>query len=176
MKMRCKISVFAVMCGFLLLATGCGYHIGVRGMMHPQIKSVAIAPVQNNTLEPLAADHLRMQLAGEFQSDGALKLKRVSNADCVVYAVITSVTNRSIEDASFDGGITYRPEKFRLTVKVNFKVVIPGSGTMLVKNGKAVGHGDYSILADPAVARASALKYACYQAAKDIVSQTTEAW
>ena len=64
--MRCKISVFAVMCGFLLLATGCGYHIGVRGMMHPQIKSVAIAPVQNNTLEPLAADHLRMQLAGEF--------------------------------------------------------------------------------------------------------------
>ncbi|MBQ9771722.1 MAG: hypothetical protein IJW23_07850 [Lentisphaeria bacterium] len=176
MKMHCKIFYSAVMGIFLLLTAGCGYRIGVRGMMHPQIKTIAIAPVQNNTLEPLAADQLRMQLAGAFQTDGALKLKRISNADCVVYAFISSVTNQTIDDASFDGGVTYRPEKFRLTVTVQFKVVIPGSGTMLVKNGKAIGHADYEILADPATARASALKYACYQAAKRIVSQTTEAW
>ena len=176
MKMRCNILISAFLCGLLLITAGCGYQIGVRGMMHPQIKTIAIAPVQNNTLEPLASDHLRMQLAGAYQTDGALKLKRLSNADCVVYAVITSVKNETIDDASFDGGVTYSPEKFRLTVTVQFKVVIPGSGTMLIENGKAVGRADYEILADPATSRATALKFACFQASKSIVSQTTEAW
>ena len=174
--MRCNILFSAVICGILLLTAGCGYHIGVRGMMHPQIKTIAIAPVVNNTLEPLAADQLRMQLAGAFQTDGALTLKRLSNADCIVYPVITSVVNSTIDDASFDGGVTYTPATFRLTVTVQFKVVIPGSGTMLVEKGKAVGSAKYETLADPATARQSALKYACFQASKKIVAQITEAW
>lgn len=174
--MRYKIFFLFILCGLLSLITGCGYRIGVRGMMHPQIKSVAIAPVQNNTLEPLASDMMRMQLAGEFQRDGALKLKRLSNADCIVYAKIVSVTNRTIQDASFDGGKTYNPEKFRLTVKVRFKVVIPGSGNMIVNNGTATGSADYTILTDQATAKSSALKFACFHAAQKIVSQTTEAW
>ena len=119
---------------------------------------------------------MRMQLAGEFQRDGALKLKRLSNADCVVYANIVSVSNKTVQDASFDGGKTYNPEKFRLTVKVNFKVVIPGSGTMLVSNGTVTGSADYTVLSDPATARTSALKFACFHAAQKIVTQTTEAW
>ena len=172
--MRCKI-VFLTFC-VLLTAAGCGYHIGVRDMMHPQIKSIAIAPVQNNTIEPLAADVLRMQLAGEFQRDGALKLKRTSNADCIIYAVINSVQNRLIDEASYDGGKIYEPDQFRLQVHVSFKVVIPGSGNALVNNGTAVGSAVYEILADPATARATALKYACYHAAQSIVEQTTEAW
>ena len=176
MKMRCNILFSTVICGILLLTAGCGYQIGVRGMMHPQIQTIAIAPVVNNTLEPLASDQLRMQLAGAFQTDGALKLKRLSNADCIIYPVITSVVNETVEDASFDGGVTYRPEKFRLTVTVQFKVVIPGSGSMLLNNGKAVGRAEYEVLADPATARQSALKYACFQASKSIVTQLTEAW
>ena len=174
--MHCKIFYSAVMGIFLLLTAGCGYRIGVRGMMHPQIKSIAIAPIHNNTLEPLASDIMRMQLAGQFQSDGALKLKRLSQADCVIYATITSVKNSTLEDASFDGGVTYTPEKFRLKIEVKYKVVIPGSGTMLLDNATATGNATYEILSDPATARSSALKFACYHAAKKIVSQITEAW
>lgn len=173
--MRYKVLIFTIACGLLVLAAGCGYRIGVRGMTHPQIHSVAIAPIQNNTLEPLASDVLRMQLSGEFQRDGALKLKRLTNADCVVYAQISSVTNRTIDDASFDGGITYTPEKFALKVTVNFKVIIPGTGTML-SQGTATGQANYEILSDPATARSTALKFACFRAAQSIVSQTTEAW
>ncbi|MBR2438945.1 MAG: hypothetical protein IKB25_02020 [Lentisphaeria bacterium] len=174
--MRCKIFVWVMICCLLCFVTGCGYKIGVRGMMHPQIKSIAIAPIHNNTLEPLASDVMRMQLAGQFQSDGALKLKRLSQADCVIYATITSVKNSTLEDASFDGGVTYTPEKFRLKIEVKYKVVIPGSGTMLLNNATATGNATYEILSDPATARSSALKFACYHAAKKIVSQITEAW
>ena len=176
MTMRYNLLFLPVLCFMLCFTGGCGYHIGVRGMMHPQIKTVAIAPIQNNTLEPLVSDVLRMQLAGEFQRDGALKLKNLATADCVVYAVITEVQNRTVEDASFDGGVTFRPAKFQLTVQVSFKVVIPGSGNMLVKNGSARGSAIYEILSDQATARSSALKFACFHVAQKMVSQTTEAW
>lgn len=173
--MRYKFMFLALACGLIFFISGCGYRIGVRGMTHPQIHSVAIAPIRNNSLEPLASDILRMQLAGEFQRDGALKLKRLSTADCVVYANITSITNRTIDDASFDGGVTYIPDQFELTVKVDFKVIIPGSGTML-SEGTVTGRAKYRVLSDPAIARTSALKYACFHASQSIVSQTTEAW
>lgn len=174
--MRYKMSFLFTACLLLCIATGCGYKIGVRGMMHPQIKSVAIAPIHNNTLEPLASDVMRMQLAGEFQRDGALKLKRLSQADCVVYATIVSVTNRTIEDASFDGGVTYTPEKFEMKINVKYKVIIPGSGTALINEAVASGSAYYEILSDPATAKSSALKFACFHAAQQIVSQITEAW
>lgn len=174
--MRCKILFLSVAFVLTAFLSGCGYKIGVRGMMHPQIKSIAIAPIQNNTLEPLAADVMRMQLAGEIQRDGALKLKSLSQADCVVYAVIESVKNRTYEDASFDGGVTYTPEKFELTVEVKYKVVIPGSGTMLIDKGSAKGKAFYEILSDPATSRYSALKFSCFHAAQKMVSQITEAW
>ena len=170
----CKTILFSL--GLLLLTAGCGYHIGVRGMMHPQIKSIAIAPVTNNTLEPLAADVLRMQLSGEFQRDGALKLKRISNADCVLYATITEVTKSTVREDALDNGQTYRPAQFEIKVEVEFVVLIPGSGQPLVAKRKATGSAKYEILADPAVSRASALKYACFHAAQTMVQATTEAW
>ena len=54
----------------LLLAlffSGCGYRIGNLG--HPQLKSVAIAPVVNDTLAYNASAEMRGQLAERFQVD-----------------------------------------------------------------------------------------------------------
>lgn len=176
MKMLYKTFLFIAVCCLIFLSSGCGYKIGVRGMMHPQIKSVAIAPIRNNTMEPLASDVLRMQLAAEFQRDGALKLERLSKADCIVYATIESSVNKTIDNASFDGGVTYNPEKFRLTINVKYKIVIPGTGTVLVPDSAVDGYANYEVLSDPATAKASALKFACFHAAQKIVTQTTEAW
>jgi outer membrane lipopolysaccharide assembly protein LptE/RlpB len=162
--------------GLLLLTAGCGYHVGVRDMMHPQIRSVAVAPVTNNTLEPLAADVLRMQVSAEFQRDGVLKLKQISNADCVLYATITEVKNRSVREDAYDSARTYRPAQFEITVEVEFTVLIPGSGNPLIKKKEVSGSALYEILTDPAVARANALKYACFHAAQRMVQSTTEAW
>ena len=55
-----------------MLFSGCGYKIGNMG--HPQLKSVAIAPVVNDTLAYNAAANMRGQLAECFQTDGTMKL------------------------------------------------------------------------------------------------------
>lgn len=174
MMMRCNIGLcFLIIC---LFSSGCGYQVGVRAMTHPQIKSIAVAPVKNNTLEPLAADVLRMQLSGEIQRDGALKLKRVSSADCVIYAEIISVKNKTVREDSYDNALTYRPAEFQITVEVEYSVQIPGSGTPLIEKRKVSGSALYEILADPAVARATALKFACFHASENIVRSVTEGW
>ena len=160
----------------LLLSSGCGYKIGARSMMHPQVKSISIAEVKNDSLEMLAASIMRQQLAERFQFDGALKLKNPGESDCVLYAKITRVSNQTIRKDSRDNYMTYRPAVFRLTVNVSFQVVIPGSGEPLVRERSVSGSAEYQILADPAVSRLNALKQACYNAARLVVEYTTEAW
>ena len=172
----CKILSAILFSSILFLASGCGYRIGARSMMHPQIKSIYIAEVKNDTLEMLAASIMRQQLAERFQFDGALKLKNSGESDCVMYAKVTKVANQTIRSDSRDNYLTYRPAVFRLTVTVQYKVVIPGSGELLVPERSVDGYAEYQILADPAISRLNALKQACYNAARLAVEYTTEAW
>ena len=172
----CKIFSTILISSLLALSSGCGYRIGARAMMHPQIKSIAIAEVKNDTLEMLAASIMRQQLAERFMFDGALKLKNAGESDCVMYARVIKVDNQTVREDSRDNYLTYRPAVFRLTVTVEFKVVIPGSGELLVPARSVSGSAEYQILADPAISRLNALKQASYNAARLAVEYTTEAW
>ena len=67
-----------------LLLPGCGYHLG--SIAHPQIKTVAVADVKNETYEVMAATLLRNILTERFQFDNSLKLTSMDKADCIVYA------------------------------------------------------------------------------------------
>ena len=175
--MTCSKILSAILISSILaFSSGCGYRIGARAMMHPQIKSIYIAEVQNDTLEALAASIMRQQLAERFMFDGALKLKNSGESDCVMYAKITKVDNVTVRSDSHDNYLTYRPALFRLTVTLEFKVIIPGSGELLVPGRSVSGSSEYQILADPAISRLNALKQACYNAARLAVEYTTEAW
>ena len=88
--------------GFLLLMllSSCGYHMG--SMMHPQIKTVAIAEVRNETREVLASAIMRKQIAERFQFDNSLKISSVGlvwPTDDVVFDNLWKATlNRSCDD------------------------------------------------------------------------------
>ena len=56
---------------FLLLG-GCGYQVG--SLMHPQVKTVAVAPVVNETVAYNVAAEMRGLLCECFITDGSLKL------------------------------------------------------------------------------------------------------
>lgn len=160
----------------LCFGTGCGYQIGARTLMHPQIKTIAVGEIKNDTLEMLAASVMRQQLCERFQFDGALTLKNPGHSDCILYGKISSVTNRTIREDSMDNDVTFRPAEFQITVTLEFSVLIPGRGEPLVPKRVVSGSANYQILADPAISRANALKQACYNTAKLAVEYTTEAW
>ena len=165
------LSAVLISTGFL---PGCGYHVG--NISHPQIKTVAIADVKNETYEVLASALLRSILAERFQFDNSLKLTSLDKADCIVYTRITKVTNSSVSwnyNSKIDD---YRANEYQLSVTVQYLVRMPGRADPLVPQSTTSGSSLYLFSHDPAIGRISALKQALLKVSNNIVSATTEAW
>lgn len=92
--------VAALMMLTLLLAcvSGCGYRVG--SLMHPQIRTVAVAPVVNETIAYNVSAEVRGLLCEAFMTDGSLKLVDMSKADCIVYARVLGVNFSEISWAT----------------------------------------------------------------------------
>ena len=163
----------AVLCSALFLP-GCGYHLG--SISHPQIKTVAIAEVKNETYEVLAAALLRNLLAERFQFDNSLKVTTLEKADCIVYARVLSVTNSNVSWKFNSKVDDYRANEYRLGVSVEYLVRIPGRAQPLVPKSTVSGSSLYLFSHDPAIGRISALKQALLRVSDNIVAATTEAW
>ncbi len=169
-----RILIFSLFCIAMPGAVSCGYHVG--SMMHPQIKTVAIAEVKNETREVLASAIMRKQLAERFQFDNSLKITTPEKADCIVQCRITKVDNAGIVWKSTDEDMTFRPSEFSLTVTAEFTVLMPGVKTPLVPLRIVTGNATYQFTADPAIGRENGLIQACYKIANLVVQYTTEAW
>ena len=174
MKTFKKISVLTAFVFLALFATGCGYHMG--SMMHPQIKTIAIADIKNDTREPLLTEIMRGQLAEQVMVDGSLKLVSKEEADCILYCHIRRVKQINTRDDSDDGQETYRPTEFSITVDGSFVVKIPGRHEDLIPMRNISGRSRYQYESDPQLAKFSGLKQACLNFARRAVQYTTEAW
>ncbi|MBO4490775.1 MAG: hypothetical protein J5944_05375 [Lentisphaeria bacterium] len=157
-----------------LVLSGCGYHMG--SMMHPQIKSIAISDIRNDTREPLLTATMRNQLAAAFQFDNSLALKEKDEADCILYCRIVSVDVRSIRESSTDADRTYRPSEFRITINAEFMVKIPGKSEPLIPLRPVSRAVNYQYNADPNVGKYYGMRQAAYDLSRLIVQYTTEAW
>lgn len=160
--------------GMLPLLSSCGYQLG--NMMHPQIKTVAIADVKNESMEVQASALLRGILAERFQFDNSLKLTTPDQADCVVYAKIESVSTVNVSWSSEEIDEKFRPTLFRLTAKVRYTVRVPGQAKELVPGGVASGSAVYQYTNDPSVGKRDGLRQAFFQISNKIVRAVTEGW
>ena len=153
---------------------GCGYHMG--SLMHPQIKTVAIAPITNETLEPFVSADLRGALCEQFQFDGSLQVKSLKEADCIVYGRITEVETISTADDTFDDKQTFRAAEWEVQVTFEYQVLIPGKARPLISKRRVQGSAKYQIFVDQATTRRRGVQQACQNAAREAVIYTTEAW
>lgn len=159
---------------FSVSLSGCGYRVG--SLCHPQVKTIAIADVKNETYEVLVSALLRNTLAERFQFDNSLKLTSMEKADCIVYARVLEVNNISVSYRNFNNVESYRPNDYRLSIKVEYTVLMPGKPAPLVKKKTASSSCLYQFTHDPAIGRENALRQCVLRVADTIVSNTTEAW
>lgn len=159
-----------------VVLSGCGYRLGSLG--HPQLKSVAVAPVTNDTLTYNAAAHLRGLLSESFQTDGTMKLTDMKKADCIVYARITDTKFKAISwsSRSSKGEDSYQPNQWQVNMSVEYSVIIPGKAAPLIKNKTVKGSAQFMSGPDLEISRDYATRQAAFDAAKKIVSAITEAW
>ena len=159
----------------MLLCCGCGYTCGSLG--HPQLKSVAVAPVINDTSSYNSSVILQGLLSERFTTDGTMKLKSMGNADCIVYSKITDVRYRALDyGTASDGEDTFLANEWQCEVDVEYSVVLPGRGKPLIANQKATGKTRFLNGPDMETSRNNALRQALFAATKSIVSNITEGW
>jgi len=165
--------VAALAFGCALLLSSC-YHMG--SMMHPQIKTIAISAIRNDTREPLLTELARTQIAARFQSDNSLKLVSKEEADCILYVRLIRVeTSMRRYNPGYEED-EYRPAEFRLSLSAEMEVLIPGRSEPLIPKRTVSGSANYQYNVDPQVGRYYGMRQACFDLGGEIVQYTTEAW
>lgn len=152
--------------------SGCGYALGPIG--HPQLKTIAVAPVINETLHYNAAAQMRNLLCECFTTDGTMKLVSLSKADCIIYAKVTHV---KFSEASWSSDKDkFQPNEFNCSVTVTYSVVLPGRGKPLISQRSVSGKSVFSSGPDLEASRINGMRQAMFEASKTIVADITEAW
>ena len=159
---------------FILLLSSCGYQVG--SLMHPQVKTIAVAPIKNETRYPFLSAFMRGSLCEQYQLDGSLKVKQLDTADCIIFGRIIDVQVRGSSEDSYDGEQTYRAAEWNVRVTMEFVVMIPGRKKPLVAKRRVVGTANFQVMADQAITKRRGIQQACRDAAKKAVVYTTEAW
>ncbi|MPM97490.1 hypothetical protein SDC9_144663 [bioreactor metagenome] len=160
----------------LLLCGGCGYRVG--SLMHPQIKSIAIAPVQNETTELNLTAQVRNLLCERFMTDGSLKLTGEKEADCILYARIVSAKFTEVSWAKHDKEQKdiFVPNEWNVALEIEYSVVIPGKVQPLVSARTVTGSANFETGPDQMTGRLNGVRQAAYAAAGRIVASFTEGW
>ena len=167
------VCVLAFFC--VLFLPSCGYyHMG--SMMHPQIKTIAISTIRNDTREPLLTELARTQIAARFQSDNSLKLGSKEEADCILYVRLVSTSSSMRRYNPGYEEDEYRPAEFHIDVSAEMEVLIPGRSEPLIAKRTVTGGANYQYNVDPQVGKYYGMRQACYDLAGEIVEYTTEAW
>ena len=170
-----KFRTFAVMIAAVFCLTGCGYKIGLAG--HPQISSLGVAPVVNETMLYNASGTLRALLCERIMTDGTYKLRRENDADCVVHARVVSAKFSEVSWSSDDDiAGEYFPEYHKVEVEVEYSVIVPGRAKPLIGPAKVTGSAMFDRIVDLETARLKGVKQALWEATKKIVDGCTEAW
>ena len=174
-----SVPVWAVL--GLLLSSGCQYHVG--SVMHPQVSSIAVGVIANDTGEPSFSSILRGQLSEQFMRDGSLRLTDVGKADAVVEGEIVKYRTRKLarsevrEDRARDeDSDAYQTVIYRAEVFVTYRVRVPGYETPLLKDVRVTGTADFSRFPDMIIPRQAAFRQALNDAALQICSSVTEGW
>ncbi len=156
------------------LLGGCGYQLG--SVMHPQIKTIGVAPVVNETIAYNVAPQVRALLCERFQTDGSLKLVDEKSADCIIYARVLDTQYTQISWSNQVEEDRLLPNQWQVTINIEYVVMIPGQAKPLISTRKASGSTRFMSGPDLEVSRSYALRQAAFEAAKTIVSSVTEAW
>jgi hypothetical protein len=159
----------------VLFFSGCGYQFG--SIAHPQLSSIAVAPVINDTIFYNGSAMLRGLLSERVTVDGSLKLKDARSADCILYARITDVTYQATDSEKLpDGTDAFMPGEWKCEVKVEYSVVLPGRAKPLVSRKTAKGSAMFTNGPDLETSRQNGMRMALFAAAKNVISGIVEGW
>ena len=166
-------SIFFCASALTVLLGGCGYKVGFT--KHPQLDSIAVAPVINETAIYNASSDMRMKMCEVIMQDGTYKLSDMRSADAILYITVLNIGFSESLSAVVDNDLQYRPEEWWVEVTCSYKLIIPGSGKPVFSGTKSASLR-FQAGADVESGRLKAVRQVCFDVSKKIVWAIAEGW
>ena len=178
-------------CGLWLALTlaifygvGCG-HYEAGSLMHPQIDTVFISPVENQTDVSGLGSQIRRFVASRLMRDGSVKISSREKADAILslrlknYAT-SEAGSAKIRDEELiddeDEDEEYQTSVYEANMDVEMRLSVPGREEPVLDWQTVSGDALYSRLPDMVQTRRAGLRQAASHTAENIVTRFTEAW
>jgi hypothetical protein len=114
-----------------VLATGCGYTIGLGGNLPSHIKTVAVPIFVNGTQQPAVENFITAAVVNAFVTSGRLKVVPVSQADSILEGEIVGY---HLDAIAFNQSVNITEYRLRVRVNIKFRDVRQNS-TLWVQDG-----------------------------------------
>ena len=165
----------------LSLLTSCAYHSG-NPTLHPEMRTLAIAEVLNQTPESSLTALLKNALAERIANEPGLRLASANSDNAAQLKLrITALDNRSMartklrddEHVDYEGD-AYQTVLYRVSAKVIYEVYSADTPGKLLRSGELTGQADLPKLHDREVALRSALRQLAIDLAAGLVVELSE--
>ena len=169
-----------VLTSLLLAATfsACGYHH--ESLAHPQIRSVAIGAIDNDSEDPRLGILMNEALKEAVMHDGSFRLVTVDEADVIITGHFAEIKQQGVGfhrgDTSTDkaSAKTYRNDSYRSNLNFDYK--LQTRKDLLIKQTSRSESADFVESLDFQSDRREALKVACRRLAGKVVISLSEGW
>lgn len=155
-----------------LVGSGCaGYKLG--STLPPDIKTVYVPVVKNETSEPLIENDTTRDIITAIQRDGALKVVPADQADAVLNV---SLKRFLLTPIAYDVRNTDTPDEYRLVIAASFVMYRRATGQVIVEHPSVQGETTVRVFGDISTSKRSGLRNATQDLAREISDKMLEAW
>ncbi len=171
-----KITKFLLILNILLITACSNYTVG--RLMHPQIKTIGIGQIKNDTDQPRLSVFMIEKLKERIMQDASLRVVPVEEADIILTGTIvgykTDSRGYAHQDEREDDGDAFFSTIFRASITFNYEVKTRKQWDLL--SGTVTEGADFTELVDQFEEQRNAFRRAAYEVSKKVVVQITEAW
>jgi outer membrane lipopolysaccharide assembly protein LptE/RlpB len=163
--------IFLVALAALAVATGCGYTLGgaTPAATGGTVGTMAVAPLDNATAEPLLGDIVTRQIKDRLQSAGSWRL--VNDDDQPDWRLNGRVTGLEITPMAFDADSL--ATEYRLELRAQLTLTRPADGAVVWSAPELTGDADYYANRD-AAATARSKERAFHDAGRRLADEVAQ--
>jgi len=159
-----------------VLLSGCtqmGYNLG--SMLPPEVKTVHVPTVLNNTEEPTVEIEVTRAVIEALQLDGSLKIASRRDADSVLTIVLTDY--RIVPVAFRRTGVSSTTtQEYRIFLTASMVLIRTSDGSVVAESPRVRGDAIFEFQGDLTSSKRVGLPFAADDLSKDIVERVVEYW
>ena len=169
LAMTSALKIFFVT--FLIFFSSCGYR--VTSYLPPDISSIAIPILKNETYQPGIEVPITNRIIREFLQDGSLKVRKEQESDLLLLGRITKYERVPIAYSSEDPD---EPIQYRLYIRLRFILEDLRTNRVLWETTELTGTTAYFVTGTYSKTEEEALTDATEDLARKVVERVVEFW